>query len=101
VPGLEVPYDDEAVERGSHFAFVVLLRDRGARDAFRGALRERGVQTTWYPALHELTAYRRPASELARAAEAADRHCALPMSPSLSAEKLDAVTDAVRAAVSG
>src|SRR3984885_5544412 len=55
IPGLELPWDDSAVERSSHFAFPVLLADREARDRFRDDLKDNGVQTTWYPALHTFT----------------------------------------------
>jgi dTDP-4-amino-4,6-dideoxygalactose transaminase len=99
VPGLELTWDDAGVEHGSHFAFLVLLRDRSARDAFRHDLHERGVQTTWYPALHTFTEYATAANGLPRAAEAADRHCALPMSSSMTDAELDVVADAVRAAI--
>jgi dTDP-4-amino-4,6-dideoxygalactose transaminase len=99
LPGLELPYDDEAVERGSHFAFAVLLEDRAARDAFRSALGEQGVQTTWYPALHSLTAYRARAEAHPQATALADRHCALPMSPTLAGASMDRVVEAVQAAL--
>ena len=60
VEGLEIPFDDEQVERSSHFAFPVLARDGETRDRVRSQLRERGVQTTFYPALHTLSEYRGP-----------------------------------------
>jgi dTDP-4-amino-4,6-dideoxygalactose transaminase len=99
---LELPFDDRAVERSSHFAFPVLLRDRWTRDRFRDELKADGIQTTWYPALHTFTEYRRiaPASGLPRAAETADRHCALPLSSTMDESKIDIVVEAVRAAVS-
>jgi dTDP-4-amino-4,6-dideoxygalactose transaminase len=101
MPGLELPFDDEDVERGSHFAFVVLLRDREARDRLRATLSDEGVQTTWYPALHTFSEYsaRTPAGGLPAAAEAADRHCALPLSPTMSVGDVDLVVDVVRAAL--
>ncbi|MCW3063428.1 MAG: DegT/DnrJ/EryC1/StrS family aminotransferase [Solirubrobacterales bacterium] len=101
LPGLELTWDAAAVERSSHFAFLVLLRDRAARDAFRDALRERGVQTTWYPALHAFTEYA-PASawgSLPNAEAASERHCALPMASSLTDLDLDLVAEAARAAL--
>ena len=101
VPRLELAFDDEDVARGSHFAFVVLLSDRAARDRFRATLSDNGVQTTWYPALHSFSEYSRyaPTGGLAAAAEAADRHCALPLSPTMSVEDVDLVVEAVRAAL--
>jgi dTDP-4-amino-4,6-dideoxygalactose transaminase len=99
--GLELPFDDEAVQRGSHFAFVVLLSDREARDRLRAELSDDGVQTTWYPALHRFSEYERyaPAGGLPVAAEVADRHCALPLSPNMSVNDVDLVVDAVRSAL--
>jgi dTDP-4-amino-4,6-dideoxygalactose transaminase len=101
VPGLELPFEDEDVRRGSHFAFVVLLPDREARDRFRAALSDDGVQTTWYPALHKFSEYERyaPAGGLPVAAEVADRHCALPLSPTMSVDDVDLVVEAVRSAL--
>ncbi len=55
VPGIELAFNEQAVERSSHFAFAVLLRDRQARDRFRDELKANGIQTTWYPALHTFT----------------------------------------------
>jgi dTDP-4-amino-4,6-dideoxygalactose transaminase len=98
VPGLELAFDDPAVQRGSHFAFPVLLNDRLARDGFRAELKARGIQTTWYPAIHTLSEYRRyaPADGLPAATEAADRHCALPLSSSMTEAELDTVVEVVR-----
>ena len=39
VPGIELAFDDQAVERASHFAFPVLLADRDTRDRFRAELK--------------------------------------------------------------
>jgi dTDP-4-amino-4,6-dideoxygalactose transaminase len=96
--GLELPFDDDAVERGSHFAFPVLLTDRATRDRFRDALKDGGIQTTWYPALHAFTEYERltPDGGLPNALEAAERHCALPLSSSMSEDEVDIVVEAVK-----
>ncbi len=101
VAGLELIFDDEAVERASHFAFPVLLRDRAARDRFRDELKARGVQTTWYPALHSFSEYRAltPADGLPRALEVSERHCALPLSATMTATEVDVVAEAVAAAL--
>jgi dTDP-4-amino-4,6-dideoxygalactose transaminase len=99
--GLTLAFDDRAVERSSHFAFPVLLADRAARDEFRDRLKADGIQTTWYPALHTFSEYRAiaPADGLPRALEAAERHCALPLSASMTEADVEAVTDAVAAAL--
>jgi dTDP-4-amino-4,6-dideoxygalactose transaminase len=101
VPGIELPFDARAVERSSHFAFPVLLADRQTRDRFRDQLKGAGVQTTWYPGLHNFTEYRRyrPADGLPRASEAADRHCALPLSSSMDEATIDLVVEVVRGAL--
>jgi dTDP-4-amino-4,6-dideoxygalactose transaminase len=98
VPGLELPFDDAAVERSSHFAFAVLLEDRQARDRFRDELKAKGIQTTWYPALHTFTEYRRyaPPKGLPAAAETADRHCALPLSSTMDDAAVETVVQVVR-----
>jgi len=96
--GIELMFDDDAVERSSHFAFAVLLADRDRRDAFRESLRAQGVQTTWYPALTDLTEY----AELGpapRGVDAAHRHCAIPMSSAMTVAAEERVVDAVRNAV--
>lgn len=101
VDGIELCFDDQAVEHSSHFAFPVLLRDRDTRDRFRDELKAGGIQTTWYPALHKFTGYRgyAPAEGLPGASEAADRHCALPLSSQMSDDEVEIVVEVVRAAV--
>ncbi len=100
VPGIELAWDDAAVERATHFAFPVLLPDRVARDRFREQLRDAGVQTTWYPALHTFTEYRRSSAGLERAGETADRHCMLPLAGTMDGEAVDIVVEAVERSVS-
>ena len=80
----------------------VSLHPVRARDRFREDLKENGIQTTWYPALHKFTEYRRfaPADGLPIATEAADRHCALPLSSLMDEAAVETVVDVVRAVVS-
>ncbi|HXB64357.1 MAG TPA: DegT/DnrJ/EryC1/StrS family aminotransferase [Solirubrobacteraceae bacterium] len=101
LPGLELLWDEQAVELGSHFFFPVLLPSREERDRFRERLAASGVQTTWYPALHTFSDYRRAgaAGELPRAGEAADRHCALPLSITMHEATVEVVVELVRAAL--
>ena len=101
IPGIELPFTDAAVERSSHFAFPVLLADRQTRDRFRDELKAGGIQTTWYPALHTFTESRRyaPTDGLAQATETAERHCALPLSSSMTESEVDTVVEVVRAAL--
>jgi dTDP-4-amino-4,6-dideoxygalactose transaminase len=102
VAGLELAWDDAYVEHSSHFAFPVLLADRGARDRFRDRLKADGVQTTWYPALHTFSECRdlAPAGGLPRAEQAAERHCALPLSSTMNREAVEVVVATVREALS-
>jgi dTDP-4-amino-4,6-dideoxygalactose transaminase len=102
IDGVGLCFGEQAVERSSHFAFPVLLADRESRDRFRDSLKADGIQTTWYPALHSFTDYKQftPDGGLPVAAEAADRHCALPLSASMGIEAVDMVVEAVRSAVS-
>jgi dTDP-4-amino-4,6-dideoxygalactose transaminase len=99
--GLELVWDDDAVERASHFAFPVVLPDEAARDRFRERLSDRGVQTTWYPAVHRFTDYVETFGELSlpNVEAAARRHCALPMSAHLSQEEIDIVVESVEEAL--
>jgi dTDP-4-amino-4,6-dideoxygalactose transaminase len=101
LPELELVGSEQAVARSSHFFFPVLLADREARDRFRAQLKESGVQTTWYPALHTFTEYRdaQPAGSLPNASEVADRHCALPLSSTMSETDVEIVVQSVRAAL--
>ena len=99
--GVELAFDEQAVERSSHFAFPVLLKDRRTRDRFRDELKANGIQTTWYPALHTFTEYRRfgPAGGLPVALETSDRHCALPLSSTMDEGAVETVVNVVREAV--
>src|SRR5262249_48529382 len=101
IPGLELAFDDGAVARSSHFAFPVLLADRVSRDRLRDELKASGIQTTWYPALHSFTEYARltPRDGLPAATEAAERHCALPLSSVMGQDDVEAVVAAVREAL--
>jgi dTDP-4-amino-4,6-dideoxygalactose transaminase len=103
VAGIELAFDEQAVERASHFAFPVLLADRQTRDRFRDELKANGIQTTWYPALHSFSEYQRyaPADGLPQAAAVADRHCALPLSSTMDETAVDTVVEVVRAALQG
>ncbi len=102
MPGLQLAWDDRAVELGTHFAFPVLLEDRSSRDRFREELKAGGIQTTWYPALQTFSEYRdaAPPEGLPRALEVAERHCMLPLSATMGEADVDAVVETVLACVS-
>jgi dTDP-4-amino-4,6-dideoxygalactose transaminase len=99
--GITPMWDDEAVERASHFAVPILFDSGPARARAAGVIADRGVQTTRYPVLHELTEYASYAARgsLPHAEEAADRHLALPLSASLSDEQVQLVVNAVKIAL--
>ena len=101
VEGLEIPFDDEQVERSSHFAFPVLVRDGETRNRVRSELRERGVQTTFYPPLHTLSEYRDRGDDagLPIAAAIGERHLALPIHNLLDAGQVELVAGELAAAV--
>jgi dTDP-4-amino-4,6-dideoxygalactose transaminase len=101
VDGVTLAFGDDDVEQSSHFAFAVLFADRDVRDRVRARLSDDGVQTTWYPALHRFTDYAAaaPADGLPAATEAADRHCALPLSPTMDIDAVEIVVEAVRRAL--
>jgi dTDP-4-amino-4,6-dideoxygalactose transaminase len=98
VPGVSQMFTDREVEDASHFAFPVLLPNRSTRDEVRASLRDHGIQTTWYPALTQLTVFRRD-TRLPRVEETSDRHCALPLSAYLTADDQVRVAEALKAAV--
>jgi dTDP-4-amino-4,6-dideoxygalactose transaminase len=102
VAGIELAFDEQAVERSSHFAFPVLLADRQTRDRFRDELKASGIQTTWYPALHAFTDYRQfaPPDGLPKTTEVADRHCALPLSSTMDEAAVELVVEVVKDALS-
>jgi dTDP-4-amino-4,6-dideoxygalactose transaminase len=96
VPGVELPWSEEDVERATHFTFLVLLPDRGTRDRVREELCADEIQTTWYQSLTRFSEYRshgrRPVSE-----EVADRHVALPLSSFSTDDEIAIVVQRLRA----
>ena len=103
VPGVELAWNDEQVERSSHFAFPILLEDGEACDAMRTGLADRGIQTTRYPVIHGFSGYRdlAPMGSLPNAESAAERHCALPLSASTGEAEVEQVVEAVRSVAAG
>jgi dTDP-4-amino-4,6-dideoxygalactose transaminase len=83
VPGLIVPFTDEAVRSSSCYVMPVMLEDPSRQRELRIALREKHhVQTSlFYPAVHEFTAYREryPGVSLPRTERAARSEVTLPL----------------------
>ena len=103
VPGVELAWTNEQVERSSHFAFPILLSDGDSCEAMRRGLAELGIQTTRYPAIHSFSHYEAlaPWGSLPNSESAAARHCALPLSAGMTDDKLAEVADGVQAVASG
>jgi dTDP-4-amino-4,6-dideoxygalactose transaminase len=93
--GVVVPFDEEWVELSGHFGFPVVVSDGNRRDSVREAMHSARVQTTFYPALTQLSAYEPsgPDGSMPVAEEFADRHVALPLSPSLDDAKIELVVE--------
>jgi dTDP-4-amino-4,6-dideoxygalactose transaminase len=102
VPGVDVPYRDEDVERSSCYVMPVVVRDPALRDPLKAwMLEERGVQTSiLYPALHEFTAYEGSAGPLPHSELAARSELTLPLYPHLTEHEQDRVVAAVSEGVS-
>jgi dTDP-4-amino-4,6-dideoxygalactose transaminase len=97
VPGVDVPYRDEDVERSSCYVMPVVVRDPALRDPLKAwMLEERGVQTSiLYPALHEFTAYEGSGEPLPHSELAARSELTLPLYPHLTEHDQDRVVAAV------
>lgn len=103
VDGVDVPFPEEWVDLSGHFAFPVLVKDLATRDAVRESMHASRVQTTFYPSLTQLSVYadQGEGGALPVAAEFADRHLAMPFSPSMNDQKIDLAVGALESALSG
>lgn len=103
VPGVSVPYGDDAVEHSTCYVLPILLDDETQRDEVRRRLRDdNGIQTSvFYPAVHEFTAYRERfgTPSLPRTEYVARAEITLPLYPDLDEALIDRVVDALRAAL--
>jgi dTDP-4-amino-4,6-dideoxygalactose transaminase len=90
VDGIQIPWDDDAVERSAHFGFAIVVPTPEERERIVHELSSRGIQTTCYPALPNLTAYqdhpRRPVAE-----DLAARHLLLPLASSYTEREVEQV----------
>jgi dTDP-4-amino-4,6-dideoxygalactose transaminase len=98
VPGVELPWDEQAVSRSAHNRFAILLVDGATRDRVHERLAAEGVETSWLPAITSLTEYRESGS-CPRAEEIAARHLLLPLAPSYGETEVHAVVDALTRAL--
>jgi dTDP-4-amino-4,6-dideoxygalactose transaminase len=101
LPGLRVPFSDDAVETSSCYVMPVMLEDPQLQAPLRLALRQKhGVQTSvFYPAIHEFSAYRRrfPDVSLPQTELAARSEVTLPLFPHLTEADQDQVIAALAA----
>jgi dTDP-4-amino-4,6-dideoxygalactose transaminase len=100
LPGVEIPWSDDDVERSSHFGFPIVLDTVKERDRVVDELESRRIQTTSYPSITTLSAYgnhpRRPRSE-----DLAGRHFLLPLSSTFTERELELVVAHLTEAVGG
>jgi len=105
VPGLIVPFSDEAVATSSCYVMPVMLEDPSRRGDVRIDLRERHqVQTSlFYPAVHEFTAYRAryPGVSLPMTELAARSEITLPLFSHMSEADQDRVVAALAEELQG
>ena len=94
VPGVSIPWSEEAVERSSHFGFTILLESRQERDRLVSELVERGIQTTHYPAITTLSDYSEHPS-CPRAEDLAARQLVLPLASSFELETIELVARSI------
>ena len=99
IPGLTIPFADDAVATSSCYVMPVMLEDRSSHAELRLALREKhGVQTSlFYPAIHEFTAYRErfPNVSLPNTELAARSEVTLPLFAHMTAADQDRVVEAL------
>jgi dTDP-4-amino-4,6-dideoxygalactose transaminase len=96
-PALPASVPDAVV---AHHLFVVVLEDGLDRDAFRSVLHDRGVQTSLhYPPAHRFSIHGAGAARLPLTDEFSERAVTLPLFAHMTGDQLDAVVDAVSAAI--
>jgi dTDP-4-amino-4,6-dideoxygalactose transaminase len=99
VPGVIVPFSEEAVATSSCYVMPVMLSDSARQGELRIALRERHrVQTSlFYPAVHEFTAYRQrfPDVSLPQTERAARSEVTLPLFTHMTEAEQDRVVEAL------
>jgi dTDP-4-amino-4,6-dideoxygalactose transaminase len=97
LPGVAVPYPNEAVASSSCYVMPIVVEDATLRDPLRAwMLEHRAVQTSvLYPAIHEFTAYEGTSESLPKSELAARTQLTLPLYPHLSEAQQDRVVSAL------
>jgi dTDP-4-amino-4,6-dideoxygalactose transaminase len=97
--GLSVPYRDEEVANSTCYVMPILVDDPERRDPLRHNLSDRyGIQTSiFYPAMHELTAYRErfPGTRLAKTELASRTEVTIPLFSHMTSAQQERVVDAI------
>lgn len=101
VEGMTMPFPDGGEATPAHHLAVVVLPEDVSREHVRDLLAARRIQTSvHYPPIHRFSAYAAFASRsLPNTDAVADRILTLPLFPHLRDEQVDAVIDALLAAV--
>jgi dTDP-4-amino-4,6-dideoxygalactose transaminase len=103
LPEVVVPYEAADVERSSCYVMPILVEDDGRREEVRRRLLEvHGVQTSvFYPAVHELLAYRTRLGEqrLPHTERVARTEITIPLFAHLDEASQDRVVDGLREAL--
>ena len=104
VDGLVMPFGEVEDGTSSHHLAVVVLPEGVARERVRAAMKERGIQTSvHYPPIHRFSAYADGAGarrQLSRTEDVAERVLTLPLYPHLEDRQIEAVAEALLAALS-
>lgn len=102
IPGLEIPFVNHRLDTSSCHLFPVLLPPDQDRATFMAALKRQGIQSSiHYPPIHRFSYYQHLFPRgydhgLPQTEAAAAREVTLPLYPTLTRNKLNRVTAAVR-----
>ncbi len=99
MPGVTVPFTDDAVATSSCYVMAILLLEHQRRDGVRLGLRERhGIQSSiFYPPVHLFRAYRErfPGESLPKTEAAGRSEITIPLFPHMTIAQQDRVLGAI------
>ena len=102
MPGMIVPFSDAEVADSACHLMVAVAPSPAARHAIAETLRGRGIQTSLhYPCVTGFSAFTGSVGDLPHSIAYAGRTLTLPLFPTLTAEQVGQVCDAVEAALHG
>lgn len=100
LPGMIVPFGDAEVASSACHLMTVVAPGAEARHVVADALRRRGIQTSLhYPCVTGFSAFAGSGEGPPRSTEYAGRTLTLPLFPTLTAQTVDRICDAVEAAL--